>query len=68
LHTRGNITLGRMPSIVNLILTLVGLVLLILGVFALIGGNLVYGLILIVVGLVLASYSGRTYYGGRSRI
>lgn len=51
----------------SLLLTVLGIVLIVVGVFWLLGGSLLGGIVLIVVGLVLASYAGNGagYWGSR---
>lgn len=51
--------MGRGPF--NLILYILAIILVIVGIFQLLGGALLFGIILIVVGLVLASHE-RTFY------
>lgn len=46
----------------NLLLLILGVILIIFGVVDLLGGALLWGIILIIVGLLLAGY--RTYGGG----
>lgn len=48
----------------NLLLAILGIILLIVGVFWLLGGSLLWGIVLIVVGLVLIAWRGHGYYGG----
>lgn len=51
--------------LVDLILAILGVVLIIVGVFWLIGGALLGGVVLVVVGLLLLGWRGYGFYGPR---
>ena len=57
----------RKETTLHLLLSVLGIILVVVGVIWLISGTLIGGIVLIVVGLVLAGWGGRTYYGDYRR-